>query len=182
MDNARYDQICPGNWLAPYKKPPPVIIMDYLFFPIFLMVVIPHLSRSHSSSENSPESLSLATPREATWDIETNPFEITHSSDNKLGMKIDFNLVRIRWVSQQSTSPLLGVLAQTMVFTKSLFHAQNNHNHWLPVVVPHWGALVHQEHLSQSIQSILVIICIHDIALTSDVMLLRWNCDPPQDS
>ena len=39
MDNARYDQICPGNWLAPYKKPPPVIIMDYLFFPIFLMIL-----------------------------------------------------------------------------------------------------------------------------------------------
>ena len=37
MDNARYGQICPGNWLALYKKLPPAIIMDYLLFPIFLM-------------------------------------------------------------------------------------------------------------------------------------------------
>ena len=37
MDNARYDQIWPGNWLSPYKKHLPEIIMNYLFFPIFLM-------------------------------------------------------------------------------------------------------------------------------------------------
>ena len=37
MDNARHGQICPGNWLAVYKKLPPAIIMDYLLFPIFLM-------------------------------------------------------------------------------------------------------------------------------------------------
>ena len=37
MDNARYSQICPGNWLAVYKKLSPAIIMDYLLFPIFLM-------------------------------------------------------------------------------------------------------------------------------------------------
>ena len=100
-------------------------------------VVVPHLSQSHLLSENSLESLSLATPREAAWDIESNPFEITHSLDNKLGMKINFYLVCIHSVSQQSTSPLLGVLAWTMVFTESLFHAQHNHNHRLPVVAPH---------------------------------------------
>ena len=97
-------------------------------------MVIPHLSQLHSSLENSPESPSLATPREPSWNIEFNLFEIM---DVKLGMKCKFYLVHIHWVSQKLTTPLLHILALTMVLTKCLFLTHHNYSHLLPVVVPH---------------------------------------------
>ena len=113
----------------------PTVVLDAMITTMrSTPTVVPHLSRSHSSSENSPESPSLATPREPSWNIESNPFEIT---DVKLGMKRNFYLVRIHWVFQKSTTPLFRGLAPTMVLTKCLFLAHHNHSHLLPVVAPH---------------------------------------------